>query len=182
MVGRGDRIRQHILFDNAAAADDGMLSDPCELMNGREPADVGIVLDDDVSCEGDAIRQDRVVVNDDIVRDVNIRHQQVVIADPGHHAATLRASMDGDKLSNIIAISDLGFRGFTFVLSCLEGRRRSRNTDKKHCPRRRKFSLKINVGEQPGAGADRNICPDNAIRSNLSVRGYFGAGSMIAVG
>ncbi len=83
-----------------------MTTDAYELVNRTETADIRLVLHDNVASKGDAIGQNRAVPNDHIVGNVNVSHQQIVIADSSHHAAAFRPPIDRHKLSNGIAVSD----------------------------------------------------------------------------
>ena len=86
----GERVRHHVLLDDAVRPDERVPADPAELVYPAERADVHPILDDDVAGEPDAVAQDHVVADADIVRHVRVRHQQVVAADAGDQAAALR--------------------------------------------------------------------------------------------
>src|SRR5581483_6278915 len=64
--GGGDRVRKDVLFDDAVTADQGVATDAAKLMNGAEAADVGVILHNNVSGEGNAVREDGVVVDEHV--------------------------------------------------------------------------------------------------------------------
>ena len=119
VVAGGLGKRQHVLFNHAAAADDGMFADPAKLVNRAKPANIRIVLHCDVAREGDAIRQNRMVMNHDVVRHMDIGHNQVVIADYGAHAAAFGAAMNGDEFANTVAVADNCLRCFAAIFLVL---------------------------------------------------------------
>src|SRR4029079_8536609 len=117
----GKRVRHHILLDDAVRPDEGVPSDPAELVDSAEGADVRPVLDDDMARKPHAVAQDHVVTDADVVSDVGVDHQQVVIADAGDQAAALGAAMDRDKLANAVAVPDPGFGALALILQVLRG-------------------------------------------------------------
>src|SRR4051794_24133040 len=100
MIGRGDRIGQHVLFDYAAASNKRVAADAAELVDRAQPADVGVILDRDVASKGDAVGENRIVANDDVVRHVYIGHEQIAVADRGKQAATFRAAMNSNEFAD----------------------------------------------------------------------------------
>lgn len=81
VIRSSDRIRKHILLDDAVAAHHGVPPDAAVLMDSAQPADIRVVIDDHVSGEGDRVGENRVVVNGYIVRHMNVGHQQIAVSD-----------------------------------------------------------------------------------------------------
>ena len=117
----GGGVRQHVLYDDAIGADEGVASDAAELMDADEGADVGPIADGDVAGEGDAVGQDDVIADADVVGDVGVGHQQVVAADGGEQSSALGAAMDGDEFADAVAVADAGLGALAFVLQVLGG-------------------------------------------------------------
>ncbi len=83
-----------------------MATDPAELVNGRETAENGVVLDFDMAGQRRGIGHDHPVVNLAVVGHVRIGHEQVVVADHRLAATIHRAAVQGGKLADAVAIAD----------------------------------------------------------------------------
>ena len=92
--------------------------------------------------EGDVVGEDDVVGDDYIVRDVHVGHQQIVAAEGGHHAASGGAAVDGDELTDFIAMADACFRGLASVFQILGAQLQYSNTDRKCYLRRLRVCLR----------------------------------------
>ena len=86
----GQRVRHHVLFDDAVRPDERVPADAAELVHAGERADVRPVVDDDVAGEPDAVAENHVVADANVVRHVRVGHQEAVAADAGDQAAALR--------------------------------------------------------------------------------------------
>src|ERR1039457_1748743 len=96
-----------------------MPADPAELVTSGDGADGRPIFDDGVPAEGDAIRENRVIADLHVVRDVGVRHDEVVVADRGHHAAAFRAAVNGNELADPVAMPDAGAGALALVLQIL---------------------------------------------------------------
>src|SRR5580698_8893686 len=61
-----------------------------------------------------------------IVRNMHLYHQQIVIANGGHHSSAFGSAMNIDELANLIAIADSRFTALAMILQVL-----SRNSDRR---------------------------------------------------
>src|SRR3970282_31541 len=87
-------IRHRILRDDRVAADERVLADAAELVHPRKRADGGEVLDPDVTAESGGVPEDGVVADARVVRHVDVRHEEVPVADARQATAALRAAGD----------------------------------------------------------------------------------------
>ena len=100
-IARRLGVGWHVLVHARAATDECVRTDAHELVDRHEPADDGPVVDGDVSGHLDRIRDDDVVADDAIVRDVHVRHEKASRPDgrlPGGGAASIdRAILADDR-------------------------------------------------------------------------------------
>src|SRR5262245_62404431 len=102
-------------------------------MNSREGADRRMVLDDDVACQRRGVRQNDMISQDTVVRNVAVSHDKIVVANDGASAALRRAAMYGDILAKDVVVSNDEFSRFAFVLQVLR-RKPDRAKRKKTTP------------------------------------------------
>ncbi len=93
-----------------------MPADPTKLVHPRERTDDRPIFDDGVPSERDAVRQDRVIAHLNVMRDVCVCHDEIVVADRGHHSAALGAAMNRNKLADLVAMPDACSGAFALVL------------------------------------------------------------------
>ena len=74
----GEREGQHILGDDGAAADEGVLAHDAVLVDGAECAQRDVVLNDDVAGESRGVGQDAMAAYLAVVADMRAGHEQVV--------------------------------------------------------------------------------------------------------
>src|SRR5438552_454129 len=118
----------------------------------------------------------RAVTHPHIMRDVDIRHQQIVVADAGQHAAALGAAMNGHELANAVAASDARFRCLALVLQILWRHANSAIGIKNIILADRGGTFHINVGHQPRACRNLNLRSNDAVRTYLRGISYNCAG------
>src|ERR1700741_2293280 len=92
----------------------------------------------------------------DIMRYMNVSHQQIVIADRGQHPAALGAPMNCHEFAYAIAAPDLGFTPLTVVLQVLRGDSNSRIWIEQvvFADNRRPFDEDVPHQARPGADLD----------------------------
>ncbi|MCY1379620.1 hypothetical protein D9M69_673590 [compost metagenome] len=78
-----------------------------ELVDHAGTAKNHIVADLTVPGYTNIIGHDDIVADDGIVRHMRAGHDQAIIADLGQHTATFRARIDGHRLANNAAFTDL---------------------------------------------------------------------------
>src|SRR5437867_7292031 len=88
-------------------------------MHARIRAYVRCIFHDDMARERRRVRHNYIVADQAIVSDVCLRHQETVVTDPRHSAATLCAAMDRHEFANASAASDLCLSFFSGELQIL---------------------------------------------------------------
>ncbi len=73
----------------------------------REGADRRVILDLDVAGQGGGVGEDRLRTHMTVVSDVDIGHEQTVVADRGQTTAPRGSSMDRHELAKGVAVADL---------------------------------------------------------------------------
>ena len=74
---------ENVPGDRGSASDERMRPNAHKVVNGAESADCGPLLDDNVASKRRCIRQDDVISDNAIVRNVGISHDQRVAAHAG---------------------------------------------------------------------------------------------------
>ena len=140
-------------------------------MNRAEAADICVIFNYYVTGKGYAIRQDRVVSDNNIVSHVNVGHQQVSVSDRGGHTAAFCSAMDSYELPNRVAVPDARLRNLPFVFLILRCDATGAIRIEQVPLADSQLAFQINMRHQARAGANRYAAADYAIRSNLSFRG-----------
>src|SRR5208282_1840719 len=117
--GRGEREGQNILRNGSAAPDVGMRADAHELVDRAERSDHGPVFHGYVAAQGRSVREDGVVADHAVVRDVGVGHDQRVASDAGEATAARRPTADGDVLADHVVVTDLEPRRLALVFQVL---------------------------------------------------------------
>src|SRR5579885_2875728 len=88
-------------------------------MNAAKGSDHSPVFYSDMSCERHAIGEHGMVADDHVMRHMNIRHQQIVVADAGDQAASFRATVNRHELADSVAVSNARLRSLAFIFQIL---------------------------------------------------------------
>src|SRR4030095_8607001 len=108
------------IFDHdRVSADERFESDAAVLMNTRVRTNVRTIGNFDVPRESRCVCHDDFAADLAVMCDVGLSHEEIVVADPGHSAATRCAAVDSDKLADLISLSDLGRSRFASILQVL---------------------------------------------------------------
>src|SRR5206468_243344 len=122
----GERVWHDVLLHNAVRTDESVTADVAELVHSAKGADIGPIFDDYVACESDAVAENHVVADPDIVRHVGIGHQQIVAPDAGDQSPTLGSAMNGYEFADPVSIADASLGALALILQVL--RRHSNRT------------------------------------------------------
>ena len=102
-----------------------------------------------------------------VMGDVRVGLKQVVVAESGDPAAALRAAVNGDEFPDEIAVADVCFGSFAVIFEILWsdadggiGREGVVRADSDG-------AFDVDVGKEPGAGADFNVGADDAERADV---------------
>src|SRR5208282_4726705 len=109
---RHHRVRRHVLRDLGARRHDRVSTDAGELVHPDLALANRVLHDHAMARQPGGRRQDHVVADDAVVRDVRVRHHQRATADFCDHAAAFGAAVDGRELANHIVVADFDDRRF----------------------------------------------------------------------
>src|SRR5690349_6618738 len=101
-----NKERQHILHDLRLPANHRVTTKPHELMRTHVVGQKNVVLDFYMTGQRHFIREDVVVTDDAVVRDVNAHHEEVARADASRLTRAVGA-MKRAKLPNNVVVADL---------------------------------------------------------------------------
>src|SRR5205814_9867590 len=137
------------------------------LVHSRKRADVGLVPYRHVPAQRRAVAQHGAVAHLYIVGDVDIRHQQIVVADAGQHASAFGAAMDGHELADSVAAADARCGSFALVLQVLR-----RHADRAVGVKNIIFAdcggaFQVYVGHQASACSDLDLRSHDAVGADL---------------
>src|SRR5215469_11292462 len=110
---------QHVLGNRCPAAYKRIGADVHEVVYRTQSTHRGPFVDGHMAAQGRGIRQDHVIPDDAVVRNMRIRHDQHVVANRSQLPAFDRSAIDGHELANYVMVSDLQpcwFPGVTEVL------------------------------------------------------------------
>ena len=96
-----------------------MLSDPHKVVDRTQRSDVRPIAYRHMTAKCRSVRHDGVATNLAVVRNMDIRHDQIAVAYLRQTSALNRSTIDGHKLANFVVITNLQTRGLTFVRQIL---------------------------------------------------------------
>src|SRR5262245_23912736 len=105
---------------------------------------------------------------------VGIGHDQRVVADASESATFYRATIEGDKFTNLVVVSDFEARGFAGIGKIL--RRHANRAERKEAILNTDFgrSLDRNMRNQVASFTEFHVGANHAVRPNLARRMNFG--------
>ena len=166
-------IRDHVAVNTGHAADHGVFADADKLMNGRQTANNGEILDQDMARQGSVIDQNTMVPDMTIVTNMGPGHQKAVIANCGFHPAAFRAGIKGGTFADFGTVANNQAALFTLELKVLRGMTdRGERIDftfiTKGCHARHCYmAVQFYPVPQDNLRADHAIGPDFDILTNL---------------
>src|SRR5208282_4109067 len=119
---RHHRVRRHVLRHLCARRHDRLRADAAELMHPDLALANRVLLDHAVARQPRGRRQDHVVADDAVVRDVRVGHYQRVTADFCDHSAAFGAAVDRRELANHVVVADFDDRRFALEFQVLRFR------------------------------------------------------------
>src|SRR5690606_37836494 len=115
-VARHHHVGGHILGEEGGGPGKAVGADRDELVHQHVAGEDRPVPHHHMAGEGGIVDQDAVIAHHAIVTDVDVGHQQVVIADGGLAPILHGAAVDGDPLADDVVVADHQPRGFALVL------------------------------------------------------------------
>src|SRR6516162_2985123 len=112
-------IRWYILGGERPGCQEGMRPDPGELVDRGHRTEVSALLDHAMTTKLGAVRQDNIVADPAIVRDVHVVHHQHAIAQLGQHPAALGAAVDAGEFADAAFVTDFQARRLALVFQIL---------------------------------------------------------------
>ncbi len=175
-VTRGNHIRRNVLYHSGFSAHKRIIANPYELMNRHKSSHRGIIADGDMSCKGRIICHCDVPANFAVMGNMGIGHQKIFFSHFCQATAKTGSPVNGDKLTDNRTSPDLNMSFPAFKFYGLGNR--SDGGKLKDMTIRADGHIRFNhgMGADDGTGTDKNIFPDNCIRTdfNIGIQFRFG--------
>ena len=164
------------MFDPRAVANHGVGTDVHELVHQREAAHDDMVFDVDVAGEGDVVGNGGVVANDAVMREVDVGHDPVVVAEDGGADVLHGAPVEGGVFADGVVVADLQGGRFAAVFFVLRrSAQRGKGVDVVvFADAGRAFD--DDVRGDGGAAVNVHVCADDAVCTDIDVWREFGLG------
>ena len=171
-----DHEPRHVVIDPRQGPDVAVRSDGDERMDADSARDGHVRLDMAVTAQDRVVGDDDPVVDDAIVRDVHVDHQQVVRADAGDPLLFFAAAVDRHPFANDVLVADLdaGRAASERDILGFAADHRERMDDVSFAERG--HALNAGMGDQASAAADLHVGPDDAVGTDFHVVGDVRAG------
>ena len=170
-----ERVRQHVAGGDRRPADERVRAHAAELVDARQAADRRVVLHLDVARERRPVGEDRVAAHPAVVRDVDLRHEQVRGADPRRAAAGRRPAVHGRAFAEHVAVADLDGGGFVLVLQVLGSEADRAEREEAVALPDPRVAVDHDVRVEHAAAAEPDARPDHAERAHAHARLEHGA-------
>ena len=105
VVTDGARVRERVFYHDRPRADKCMATDTAELVNARKGAERRVIFYDDVTGKRSAVCEYDVIAYVAIVRDVRLRHEEIIGADLSNIAAAFGPAMQSRELTKRVALA-----------------------------------------------------------------------------
>src|SRR5205085_3500961 len=174
VAGGGDEGRQ-VLRQVAAHAGEGVRADVHELVHERGGAEDRPVAHRDVPGELAGVGENSVAADLHVMREMDVSHDPVVVAQTGDADVERRAAVDRDVLAQRIALADLDRRLFVPVLLVLRRRTERGEVEDAVVAADAHAAGGHPVSAEPGAFADLDLRPDDAVGTDRDAARELGA-------
>src|SRR5262249_51103027 len=158
---------EDVARDYAIAADDGMAPDTAELMNAGRGADHGPITDGDMAAHGRRIGQYTLIADVNVMRHMDVGHQQVAVADRGLQAAGLGSAMNRSELADGVAVADACMGRFAAIFQVLRSHAHGRIRKKDILFADDQRAFQDNVSLNFGPRADLDVGTNNRVRTDF---------------
>ena len=122
---------ERVLYHHGIPSDEGVLPYSAELMNSRVGADRRVVFYEDVPGERRSISENNVVADAAVVRNVGLRHDEVVRAELGYITAAFGAALQRREFSKRVSLASAQPASLALVFQVLRrlarGNKREKN-------------------------------------------------------
>ena len=161
-IAVGDEKGRNVLHDLGASAGDGVASDAAKLMDRGESADHGVVADLDVSGQRAVVREDHLVANDAVVRDVGVSEEVAAAADDCFRAGQ-GAAVDRAEFAESVPVADFEKSRLAVVFEVLRFLSDRRVSKKEIAASDFGRAHHRDVVLEFGVFADDDVWPDHAV-------------------
>src|SRR4051794_30980126 len=167
--------RDHVAAHATDPADHHLRPDPGELVHRRQAADEDEIADLAMAAQCGRGREDHVVTDLAIVADMAAVHEVAAFAHPRHAAARDRARIHGDGFADGAARADLESGEFAAIAQRL--RRGAERNERINRAAVADGGLRrdVDMPDQPAIGADHDVWPDDAVRTDRGALADHGA-------
>jgi hypothetical protein len=149
--------RRHVLSDFRARRDESMGADTAELMHPAHTGGHDPFLQHAMAGDFRRIRNDRVVPDLAIVRDVSVVHQQHMIAYTRNHPAAGSAAMNRRELADTVVVTDFQTRSFALILQILRVGTNGGKLEDPIASSDGGLALDYGIGTDYGLGSDADV-------------------------
>src|SRR3989344_5141692 len=168
-ISRRQQIRGDILECHRGDAGHGVSAHATELMNHGKATEDDIILDGDMPRQAGAVGENRMIADTAVVRDMTIRHDEIVMADPRHTAAGNGAATERAILPDDVTVADLQPGRLALVTQMLGGVPQRRELIDSVVFSDARRSVDHDMRADPGVIADLHARADNAERPEMNV-------------
>ena len=177
MAGRPSAMQKgrHILHDLGEAAHNRHFADAHELVNAHETPDHALVFDGDVARNSGRIGNQVTVAQNAVVPEMNVGHQQIVVA---HHRRLALAgrAVNRHHFAQHVVVAQFDERFLALELQVLRLAAQNYVRHQTAIFAQSGAALDDDVGLQSRPSADARSALDNAKRADLDVLPDFGTG------
>src|SRR4029077_11304764 len=168
-VARRHDVGRDVLRNEAAHAGEGMRADAHELVHQGGGAEDHPVFHDDVTGKLGAVGEDRLVADLAVVREVDVGHDPVFVADARDAGVLHRAAVDRHVLADGVVVADLDAGGLALVFLVLRRRANGGEVEDAVAPPDAHAAVDHHVGADPAALPDLGVRADDRVRADLDV-------------
>src|SRR5690606_35928834 len=109
-------VSRNILTDRGAHTAKTVSSDFTKLVHQRETAEDCPITDMHMASQGGVINQNTVIADHAVVTNMNVSHQQIIIANGSLAAVLNGTAMNGDAFTNNVVVTNHQASCFTLIL------------------------------------------------------------------
>ena len=153
----------------------GARADVNKLVHTGLAADHGKVVDMHVSGQSHVVGDDQIVAENTVMRHVNVGHQQIAATDARNALILNRAGRNRTVFANNVVVADLKIGFFALVLLVLRFATDCGTLEESIVATDRGQTLDNHVTFENGTGADANVRPHHAKRTDLNIIVKFGS-------
>src|SRR5579859_767732 len=172
-LGRSLRKRQHIPSNRRPPANKSVRPNPHKMMHRTQSPHRGPVSHRDMPAQSRRVRHNNVAPNLAIMRNMRIRHDQIVGAHPRTPSTLHRPPVDGDKLADHVMVADLQARRFARISNILRSHANRSESKEVIAQADLRRAANRDMRIQNASLADLDLRPNHAVGRNRARGMYF---------